>query len=393
MKLDDNNIILVNALSVTNQSGLHVLAGHLEQLVSEFPITLIARPSMSALRERFGDRVEWVDAPEKTAGWMARAVWEFQCLEKTAQRCRARWYFTPSGIAASRLSIPQTVLCQNPWCMVPSARHRRDALKAWLQRRAYRKTMRIAEVMVFNSEYMQQAYRENAGFKEKRGIIATQAAEESTRRRAAQWKETPRVPGQIVCVSAMAPHKNIEVLLSAFEKLKSGNTEKLKKEEVQNFSVSEFQNLSLHLVGPWPDSVYEQKILGLISDLDLSEQVQVHGFVSREELDRIYAESQVFCLMSRCESFGIPAIEAQLFGTPVVCSTACAVPEICGEGGLFCDPDDMAGTADALRSLLKSSKVWKMFSERAQKNADRFQWETCSKPLVELFNAEQERRK
>ena len=30
-------------------------------------------------------------------------------------------------------------------------------------RRAYRRAMRVAEVMVFNSLYMQQAYRANAG--------------------------------------------------------------------------------------------------------------------------------------------------------------------------------------------------------------------------------------
>ena len=79
-------------------------------------------------------------------------------------------------------------------------------------------------------------------------------------------------------------------------------------------------DLSLHLVGSWPDAVYERRIRNLVSELGLGEQVHFHGFVSREELDCLYAESQVFCLMSRCESFGIPAIEAQLFGTPVVCS-------------------------------------------------------------------------
>ena len=398
--------ILVNALSVTNKSGLHVLAGHLDQLVKELSVTVIARPSMIDLRSRFGKRVEWVDAPENTARWLPRAIWEFQCLGKTAQDCGAQFYFTPSGISASRLSTPQVVLCQNPWALVPSARRRRDFLKAWLQRWAYRKTMRRAEVMVFNSEYMQRAYRENAGFNEKRGIIATRAADDKTRERSIHWKDRPRKIGQIVCVSAMAPHKNVEALLRAFEKLKRGKAENLKAEmlknenaELQDFKVSAFQNLSLHLAGEWPDSVYEQKILHLITDLGLSEQVQVHGFVSREELDRLYAESQVFCLMSRCESFGIPAIEAQLFGTPVVCSNVCAVPEICGEGGLFCDPDDVDGITEALNSLLESanvwknkgveaqppSNVWKNYSEKARVNADRFQWLECSRPLADCF--------
>jgi len=439
--------ILINALSVTNQSGLHVLVGHLNQLAGEFHITVLARQSMTELRERLGGRVHWIDAPEKTARWLPRTLWEFQGLEKTARDAGARFYFTPSGIAASRLSIPQVVLCQNPWALVPSARRRRDALKAWLQRRAYRKTMRRAEVMVFNSNYMQQAYRKNAGLSAgsprsrppaatdcragaenppaqrksnnpKRlpsEIVIYQAADEETRERSEHWKDRPRNLGQIVCVSAMAPHKNVEALVQALaqilhnpprpaatppvEENRNGvETKSPPLEGCQNGGVGS-SSLSIQLVGSWPDAAYEQKIRNLVSELNLEKQIQFAGFVSREKLDRFYAESQVFCLMSRCESFGIPAIEAQLFGTPVVCSTACAVPEICGDGGLFCDPDDIAGIADALQSLLDVSKDWKnsgveaqppsndwkKYSEQARANADRFRWQTCSQPLVSLF--------
>ena len=357
--------LLVNALSVTNQSGLHVLTGHLDQLAGELSVAVIARPSMTALRERFAGRVEWVDAPEKTAGWLPRTVWEFQWLEKTARDTGARFYFTPSGIAACRLSIPQAVLCQNPWSLVPAARRRADAPKAWLQRRAYRRTMRSADLMVFNSEYMRQAYRENAGFLEKQSLIATQAADDETRRRAQEMKECPRVKAQILCVSAMAPHKNVEAVVEAFRQLPESAT--------------------LRLVGSWPDAAYEAEIRTRVDELHLGGRVFFDGFVSREELDRLYAESQVFCLMSRCESFGIPAIEAQLFGTPVVCSNVCAVPEICGEGGFFVDPDDVAGVSQALGTLLSDSNIWKNFSEKARLNAERFEWVECSRPLVEWF--------
>ena len=383
MVMHNETIILVNALSVTHQSGAHVLGGHLDQLATAFRITVIARSSMTALRERFARRVEWVGAPENTVHWLRRSAWEYKNLQAVAARSGATHYFTPSGIAASRLSIPQVVLCQNPWALVPSARRRKDCLKAWLQRRAYHNTMREAEVMVFNSKYMQQAYRANAGFEEKRGIIAYQAAEEETRQRAQEWKDTPRVPGQICCVSAMAPHKNVEAVVLAFKKrVRAESTSSAPGTSGLRPPTSQ---LSLHLVGSWPDDGYQQKIRALVSELGLSEQVHFHGFVSREALDRMYAESQVFCLMSRCESFGIPAIEAQLFGTPVVCSTACAVPEICGEGGLFCDPDDIDGIAEALSSLLEDSDVWRARSELALRNADRFHWQACSKPLVELF--------
>lgn len=89
--------------------------------------------------------------------------------------------------------------------------------------------------------------------------------------------------------------------------------------------------------------------------------------------------------MSRCESFGIPAIEAQLFGTPVVTSTVCAMPEIGGEGGLYRDPDDVPAIAEALTKLLTDADEWQRRSQLARANAARYQWQTCSQPLVDLI--------
>jgi len=376
------NIILVNALSVTNQSGLHVLAGHLEQMIRGLQdrcrFAVVCRPDREELKSRFEGRVEWIHAPESTARWLPRAVWEYRHLQKIATDHGADFYFTPAGIAASALAIPQVVLCQNPWALVPSARRRRDFLKAWLQRRAYRQTMKTADVMVFNSEYMRQAYRQNAGFNEKRSLVVYQAADAETRERSEHWKDRPRVPGQIVCVSAMAPHKNVETVLQAFKKL----TFDLRPSTL---------DCNLHLVGSWPDPGYERKIRRLVSEWNLEERIRFAGFVSREELDRLYAESQLFCLMSRCESFGIPAIEAQLFGTPVVCSAVCAVPEICGDGGLFCDPDDVDGIAAALERLLKNDAERSRLSALARSNASKYSWEACSQTLVRLFESMDER--
>ena len=365
--------ILVNALSVTNPSGLHVLLGHLDRsadaLQGRCRFVVLCRENMDALRSGLGSRVDWEFAPAATRNWLGRAGWERANLAHLAGKHVACAYFTPSGIAAHALEIPQIVFCQNPWALVPAARRMLDFLKAWLQRRAYRRAMRVADVMVFNSRYMQQAYRENAGFEEKRGLVVHQAADEATRARVASQAPVPRKPGQIVSVSVMAPHKNAEALIRAFHAVRTpGHPE-----------------ARLHLAGSWPDSAYERKIRDLVDALGLHESVHFAGFVSREQLDRFYAESQVFCLMSRCESFGIPAIEAQLFGTPVVSSTVCAIPEICGAGGLFRDPDDVSGIAEALRSLIDDDREWQRLSGLARENAERFSWSSCYKPLIDLF--------
>lgn len=362
--------LLINALSVTNTSGHHVLLGHLQQIVSHLHghlrLVVVVRDDLAELRAALNPQVDWVIAPAATRHWMCRALWERVYLPRLAQRHAARAYFTPSGIAAHGLAIPQIVFCQNPWALVPAARRRRDACKAWLQRRAYRLAMRVAEVMVFNSRYMQEAYRTNAGFAERRGMVVYQAANDSTHLRARQ--EVTRQPQQIVCVSAMAPHKNIETLVRAFQQVRAA-----------------LPAARLVLAGGWPDAAYERKIRRLVAALGLNDAVDLTGFVSRERLEQLYAESRVFCLMSRCESFGIPAIEAQLFGTPVISSTVCAIPEICGAGGRYCDPDDVPAVAAALGQLLQDDTEWQQLSAAARTNAARFVWAQCSQPLINVI--------
>ena len=115
------------------------------------------------------------------------------------------------------------------------------------------------------------------------------------------------------------------------------------------------------------------------------EWVEITGRVSRDELYRHYSEAKVFCLMSACESFGIPAAEAQAFGTPVVASQDCAIPEVCAGAGLFGPSGDVAWTANALTQMLSDDTVWQRSSQTAIDNARVLRWDRCAQPLLNMF--------
>jgi glycosyltransferase involved in cell wall biosynthesis len=106
------------------------------------------------------------------------------------------------------------------------------------------------------------------------------------------------------------------------------------------------------------------------------------GYVTTDALHQHFGQARVFCLLSRCESFGIPAVEAQAFGTPSVVADCCAPPEIAGPGGVVVPSRDIEATTDALQRLLTDEEAWRERSAAARGNAVRFQWALCSMPLV-----------
>ena len=98
----------------------------------------------------------------------------------------------------------------------------------------------------------------------------------------------------------------------------------------------------------------------------------VVGWVSRQRLLGEYAAADVFGLVSRCESFCLPALEAQTFGVPVVGSSTTAMVEVGGAGGVYVRPDDPEAVAEALKSAFKRREA---LASAAYANARRFSWD------------------
>jgi len=367
--------VLVNALSVTNLSGRHVLLGHLSRLAEwtngQHDYFVLYHKANKDICRDLGDNVKWIECSWYTRHWLTRTLWERTLLSSKASGLHMDLLFTPSGTAVPRLSIPQITFAQNPWCLVPEVQKKPlEKIKAALQRKVYKEAMRVSTMMIFNSEFMRQAYRKNAGFNEKASEIIYQAIDEETHKAAKRHrKSVQKKPGQILSVSVMAPHKGVATLVRAVHLLR-------KFQEI---------NVNLVLIGAWPDHGYEKKVRNLVNKFGLEQEVAFKGHVSREELYRHYAESKLFCLMSWCESFGIPAAEAQAFGTPVISSNCCAIPEVCGNGGVYPEPGDFQSVAAQTTRSLTDDNAWEQLSKAAIRNAAKYRWDLCSKPLMRMF--------
>lgn len=72
---------------------------------------------------------------------------------------------------------------------------------------------------------------------------------------------------------------------------------------------------------------------------------------NQTKLNQLYRNAMALVLPSRIEGWGLPAGEALWNGTPAICSTAPVLYEVCGELGLYFDPNKPEELAEIIARL------------------------------------------
>ncbi|EKE13187.1 MAG: mannosyltransferase B-like protein [uncultured bacterium] len=109
------------------------------------------------------------------------------------------------------------------------------------------------------------------------------------------------------------------------------------------------------------------------------------GFVSDSDLVKIYNLATVYVQPSFYEGFGLPVLEAQASGVPVICSKTQALSEIAGDTVLFADPGTSEDFAEKIRLLLKDNELKNNLMQKGLKNAKRYTWEKTALLTTEVY--------
>jgi len=133
-------------------------------------------------------------------------------------------------------------------------------------------------------------------------------------------------------------------------------------------------------------------VVGRMSELQLS-MLREHSIeyeniynVPYEKIIEAYARCDILCFPSLYEGFGLPIIEAQTIGRPVITSNYGAMKEIGGEGAILVNPLDVLGISEALKKLFIDEKLRESLVEKGRKNILRFDAQKIADQYLNIYH-------
>ncbi len=181
----------------------------------------------------------------------------------------------------------------------------------------------------------------------------------------AQVKEKYQLPERyLLFVSTIDKRKNVQLILKALMERKDWET-------------------PLVVIGK--QTSYLSVLKAYVEENGLEEKVFFLHDVSFEDLPAVYKMAHVFIYPSYFEGFGIPIIEAQRMGVPVITSTGSCFREAGGNGALYGDPDDTDSLITNI-DLLSDQNKRELLIQRGYLNIQRFDQKIISRQMMEIYD-------
>ena len=126
---------------------------------------------------------------------------------------------------------------------------------------------------------------------------------------------------------------------------------------------------------------------GLVEKIGVQKRVKFTGKVDQKTLVSLYSMASLLVMSSLYEGFGLPAAEAMSCETPVVVTSAGALPEVVDSScGILVEPGNSRALRDAITSLLNDresrSRMGKNGRKKVVKN---FSWPVAAKNTLEVY--------
>ncbi|MFZ2025164.1 MAG: glycosyltransferase family 1 protein [Microgenomates group bacterium] len=162
------------------------------------------------------------------------------------------------------------------------------------------------------------------------------------------------------------PHKNLEFLIRSFGTF-----------------IIRHPNYQLVLVGK--NDFFYSRLKKWVLQFPWASQIVFVESVSDEQLAAYYTHAAAFVFPSHMEGFGLPALEAIGFGTPVAVSDIPVFHELFATIPLYFDPSKEESLIAVMEAITAGKK--KKISDLEKKLISKYQWENTAKETLRVYTA------
>jgi len=358
--------ILINGLSIGSGGGFTVGRELFRGIATARPNWLITLVLIrgNRLHEELESsslpsncRILW--APPTTQNRFKRSRYERGPLVQWIHDNHADAVLQLNGMLIPGLQVPSLCHMQDPWPYRPEAwTGAKQRAIAWLKRRAHRRVLKQAAVVGWTSAYLRDVITGYHRITPARSEVFYNGIPDEWIGRAQSASASRETSHRIITVSNVTHYKRQDVVVRALALLRRRPG---------------LQDLTYQIVGQ-PTDGFDSELRQLARSLHVEEQVKIEGRVDEQRLAECWREAGCFVLMSVCESFGIPAVEAMSFGVPVVTSDCCAMPEVCGDAAALSPVDDAEALADRIERVLKDPDYAQQLRRNGFRQVEKFRW-------------------
>lgn len=130
---------------------------------------------------------------------------------------------------------------------------------------------------------------------------------------------------------------------------------------------------------------YHTNLIKLIGELDLENVVHFCDPIPNDRLPTLYNLADLFVFPSLYEGFGLPPLEAQACGCPVVTSNETSLPEVVGDAAEKVDPYNHESIAVGMLKVLTDEKRRLGLIEQGKIQASKFCWEKTAADTLRVY--------
>lgn len=122
-----------------------------------------------------------------------------------------------------------------------------------------------------------------------------------------------------------------------------------------------------------------------LEKFESNNRVHMLGFIPEDDLVHIYNLADLLLMPSYYEGFGLPILEAQACGTPVITGNVSSMPEVAGNGALFVDPYQVSEIEKAIRSIWDDASLRLNLIQNGFENVSQFSWKKTAQETVKVY--------